>query len=568
MPENITVHGSPQRSVFGLIGSTVSTDEGKAYVKTEHNSKNVGWKQIVIPPTPSVTVTPTPTKTVFPARSPRISPTPTQTPTITGTPRSTSLPPTINYTIASSVGGSAARIDGPTPTGTITVGSGQMTVRAVRSDGYYFDGWSIPASVNIDSTYAQDALLTGFNSTAPVTITANFLAGTLEEKKVNARASIDGKLRFYYRNLNGFEQLYNREGLSGGQSFTPLDNVCAAQITSQVLGTATLSTTPCNLPPTPEPSPTSIPAITPVPTSTPTQTPSSAEQFSLRIIEGSSYSNCSDINSAIIGITVIGTVIVQASLSYTRPELDTRPIYLIGQSAWVTGGGTTLTSGNGTLVSDITLVGNNTFTFGAFAADTQGFNLTLNVTQTGGTGTIIAASYRGRTKATEPTVGLSAKIQTITGQYKYNIRNMTAGVNSINPGPISGNSGDIVPSYSTAQNTITLIEFLNMAGSFSSAVLNPDLTCESFTPTPTPTETDAGGVSTPTPTPTPTSTEACILYVYTGLIGEDVTVPCCNGTNPTNFVLPGDIYCCRSAPLTGTWAPVNPITLCAGCFQS
>lgn len=568
MPENITVHGSPQKSVFGLVGSTVSTDEGKFYVKTGDNSKNVGWKQVVIPPTPSITLTPTPTKTVFPARSPRISPTPTQTPTPSSSPPlPTSLPVTVNYTITSTTGGTAVRVDGASPTGTVPFGTGQMLVRAASSAGYYFNGWTVPSSVAVERNYSQEALLTGFASRESVTITANFVEGTLEEKKVNAIASIDGRLRFYYRNLYGFEQLYTRSGLSGGQSFTPLDDICAVQITEEILGSATLSSTPCNLPP-PSPAPTGTPF--PSPTQTPSSTPASTPaEFTLQTVEGTSFSNCSETNAAIIGVTVVGDVTVRMTLSYERiagSPPDTRPVYTIGSSPW---GGVTQTSGTGAVVSPINL-SNNTFTFGAYSDDTIGFRLNLNLTQIGGTGKMVAASYRGRTKATSPAYNLSTNIQNTTGRYKYNVRDMRyPGSDYPGPASVSGNSGAISPLYGSSSDTITLVEFTGLNNSFSNAILNPDLSCETAaTPTPTPTPTSTLPETTPTPTPTPTSTQPCILYQFTGLIGEDVTVPCCNGTNPTNFVLPGDIYCCRSAPLTGTWAPVDPITLCAGCFQS
>lgn len=82
MNEKITVHGNPEKSVFGLVGQDILTDEEKFYVKVANDSKNTGWKEI--PPTPSITptisVTPTKTPVVTRQIPTTLTPTPTRTP--------------------------------------------------------------------------------------------------------------------------------------------------------------------------------------------------------------------------------------------------------------------------------------------------------------------------------------------------------------------------------------------------------------------------------------------------------------------------------------------------------
>lgn len=279
MSENITIRGNPEESVFGLVGSNATSDEGKFYVKIANDSRNIGWREVVPVPTSTATASPTPTRTMYPTRGPTRTPGPTSTPTPTPTATSPgptpTLPTTINYTIAYTVGGYAQRIDGPTPVGTIEVGTGEMTVQAAVLAGYRFTGWTVPASVTIDSIYAQEAFLSGFNSSTDVTITANFALGTLTLFYVNAIANSrggKGTILFYYIDEFGFEREYFRENLLPGETLSNV--VCANRITRTLIGTAYL-TGPCGLiPPTQAPTPTVLPTSTPVPTPTPTPTPS------------------------------------------------------------------------------------------------------------------------------------------------------------------------------------------------------------------------------------------------------------------------------------------------------
>jgi hypothetical protein len=80
---NIPYHGNPNSRVFGIIGSTISTDEGKTYIKKNKDTLNEGWVEYI---EPSPTPTNTPTVSITPSITPTLTKTPTRTPTITPTP--------------------------------------------------------------------------------------------------------------------------------------------------------------------------------------------------------------------------------------------------------------------------------------------------------------------------------------------------------------------------------------------------------------------------------------------------------------------------------------------------
>jgi len=111
MSKYIKPYGNPNGSVFGKLGETLYTDDGKIYYKEDNDATNIGWKQIY-PVVPTATPTPTPTPTVTPVPA-YVTPTPapTRTPTPTPTPTSTPVGPTATPT---------PTIAGPTPTPTAT----------------------------------------------------------------------------------------------------------------------------------------------------------------------------------------------------------------------------------------------------------------------------------------------------------------------------------------------------------------------------------------------------------------------------------------------------------------
>lgn len=45
MISTLPVHGNPEEQVYGLVGSSISTDEGKMYIKVDLEARNIGWKQ-------------------------------------------------------------------------------------------------------------------------------------------------------------------------------------------------------------------------------------------------------------------------------------------------------------------------------------------------------------------------------------------------------------------------------------------------------------------------------------------------------------------------------------------
>ncbi len=123
MPTIIPIHGNPEEKVYGIIGMTINTDEGKEYIKVHSDMLNVGWEELMPPsPTPTQTPTQTPSPTVTQTVTPTVTFTPSVTPTLTVTqtpsvsPGSTSTP-TPTPTPAASPGSPPST---PTPTPTLT----------------------------------------------------------------------------------------------------------------------------------------------------------------------------------------------------------------------------------------------------------------------------------------------------------------------------------------------------------------------------------------------------------------------------------------------------------------
>jgi len=95
MRRSIPPRGNPDKSVFGVVGSTLGADNGNFYIKYKDDSRNIGWTYIG---TPTITPTPSVTRTVTPTIS--ITPTITKTPTITPTKTPTPTPtPTIGWSV-------------------------------------------------------------------------------------------------------------------------------------------------------------------------------------------------------------------------------------------------------------------------------------------------------------------------------------------------------------------------------------------------------------------------------------------------------------------------------------
>ena len=256
MEEKIVIHGNPNGSVFGLIGNDTSTDEGKFYVKISDESKNKGWREILPTPSPTPTISLTPSKTPIvtrtatpiPSQTPTVTPTISVTPTVTPTgipgstptPTNTSFKTLIPYTIVATVGGTAERIDGPSPSGTISIGTGEMYLQALPNSGYYFKNWDAPESVTLTSPYSLSPVATGFNTSDPVVITAIFEAGVLPIRKINAIANSRGIAAFTYINELGEEIEYFEPGFPPGATLSGI--VCGYVVTS---GNAYITSTFC-----------------------------------------------------------------------------------------------------------------------------------------------------------------------------------------------------------------------------------------------------------------------------------------------------------------------------------
>lgn len=106
MRRSIPPRGDPEKSVFGVVGATLGSDNGNFYIKYKDDSKNVGWTYIgqdntTTIPTPTPTPTPPPTPPITPSVTATITPTPSVTRTITPTPTITpsiTVTPTITPT--------------------------------------------------------------------------------------------------------------------------------------------------------------------------------------------------------------------------------------------------------------------------------------------------------------------------------------------------------------------------------------------------------------------------------------------------------------------------------------
>lgn len=137
----LAVHKTAEEKVYGIIGQSIASDEGKVYIKKQHDTRNVGWgevKTVFVTQTPTATSTktpkptrpfistptaatptptPTPTQTSTPTLTTFVEPTPTRTPTRTTTSGATSTPtPTLTPTTTLTLTSNPT----PTPTPTLT----------------------------------------------------------------------------------------------------------------------------------------------------------------------------------------------------------------------------------------------------------------------------------------------------------------------------------------------------------------------------------------------------------------------------------------------------------------
>lgn len=170
MSKYIKPYGNPNGSVFGKLGETLYTADGKIYYKADNDATNIGWIQTFpIEPTATATPTPTPTVTpipvyVTPTPAPTVTPTPTPAPTSTPTPTATPTGPTPTPT---------ATPTGPTPTPTAT----PVPVFKVAS------------ATLIGATYYNDAnsLIIGFTmsgGTASISLAASWTRAATTEDPV------------------------------------------------------------------------------------------------------------------------------------------------------------------------------------------------------------------------------------------------------------------------------------------------------------------------------------------------------------------------------------------------
>lgn len=253
MNEKVTVHGSPDKSVFGLVGADVISDEDKFYIKIANDTRNTGWKEI--PPTPTVTptITVTPSKTpivtrqIVPTVTPTITKTPTITPTVspssplvTPTPTSTRDKTFYNYLITTDGPGTANRIDGPN-SGIINVGVSTMQLQAQPNENATFERWDAPEGVILSDIYSLNPVASGFFVFNDVVITAVFSSTpSLPGYTIYGVVGGDGRLDIDIIGTDGSSNNIFYDGYAPGTII--LNAGCANQIVNVWHGYAELIT--------------------------------------------------------------------------------------------------------------------------------------------------------------------------------------------------------------------------------------------------------------------------------------------------------------------------------------
>ena len=166
MSKYIRPYGNPNGNVFGKLGETLYTDDGKIYYKADNDATNIGWVQ-TFPVVPIITPTATPLPTITPIPV-YITPTPTPSPTpVIPTPTPT-LTPTPTATLTPGV---------PTPTPVPTAAPVfAFTSAALIGATYYDDANSLILGITISGTVSMSLAASWTRDASgddPVIITAN-----------------------------------------------------------------------------------------------------------------------------------------------------------------------------------------------------------------------------------------------------------------------------------------------------------------------------------------------------------------------------------------------------------
>ena len=229
MSKYIRPYGNPNGNVFGKLGETLYTADGKIYYKADNDATNIGWVQTypVVPtatptPTPTPTVTPipayvtptpaptgtptpTPTPTVTPA-GPTATPTPTGAPTYTPTPTpSPTAVPVFKFTSATLIGATYyndanSLILGVSSVGSAIVGFGWSWTRPATPDDpvkIEAGGYAFQTLTSNETSYS----LTGgtlTNGYATVSFVRNSLSGDTATITVNKQSGTG-----YLSNVSG-----------------------------------------------------------------------------------------------------------------------------------------------------------------------------------------------------------------------------------------------------------------------------------------------------------------------------------------------------------------------------
>ena len=438
MQSSVPIHGSPENKAFGLKGSIIGTNLGKAFVKKDSDTLNNGWSELIGFDSIVTTTTIAPTTTT------------------------TTAAPTTTTTAA--------------PTTTTTAGATTTTT----------------AGATTTTTAGATTTTTPF--VPPPSATTTTAAPTTTT------------------------------------TVAPTTTTTAVPTTTTTAGATTTTTT--------------------------------LQPLIFESLFGQSYVNCSAVNGLIAGFKTNGNMSAIITLNFGRTATPSDPIYLTGNVAdWTAESPRTSGTFYSKLVSlssapDYTAGGRDETVAGSVT------DMDITITWQSGVGKFTQGSIRGRTR---PGNAVAAQISTVSGTYKYNVRDMTTPQNFPNNGPLTNNPSGVIStdSHYTTRNTISIIEFLQLTDSPTTLTETPDTSCDPTTTTTTaaPTTTTTGGPTTTTTPGGPTTTTTTDAPTTTTTGGPTTTTtdgPTTTTTDaPTTTTTDAPTTTTTDAPTTTTDAPTT-----------
>lgn len=251
MSKYIRPYGNPNGNVFGKLGETLYTDDGKIYYKADNDATNIGWVQ-TYPVVPTATPTPTPTPTVTPipayvtpTPAPTATPTPTPTPTVTPAgPTATPTPTPPGPTVTPTPTGAPTYTPTPTPSPSPTaVPVFKFTSATLIGATYYNDANSLIIGITMSGTAfislaaswtraatSDDPVIIKMNGSTVVTLTSSetsyntFYALSSSTTFQFVRNSLTGDTAtLTVAKLSGFGSMINVSGRCLTTAYTAMD---------------------------------------------------------------------------------------------------------------------------------------------------------------------------------------------------------------------------------------------------------------------------------------------------------------------------------------------------------